>query len=399
MATPTVVVPRYLDPVPSAAPVGSEPQTVWLQNTAIAVEIVMPSLALIVCVLRAYIRILTKNIGWDDYCMFAAMSLTVLQTVGSVIYIKTGYVGIHSWEIPPHDGFLPGVWSYINGIVYHPILSLVKISVLLFLLRIASIKDNVRIAIWVLIGIFTAYMIAVALAVVFVCDPIAFNWDPSIKDARCFNKIAFVLGTSSITCFTALVTLAVPFWIFLSLRMARKAKIAVLVIFALGLIDAAVGFLRLYVFAQKWATPKGPDSTFSITYIISSIESNLAIIAASGPSLWPLARRWFPGLFSNLGLSRGYQGDIPDIETEVTSDNYAKMPDSRAGSVQDPSGKTGLGRKIRTALGLGGSRSRGETTTTPRDPSPAQYTTHTVGGTSFTLSDMSTERTRTARSG
>lgn len=52
------------------------------------------------------------------------------------------------------------------------------------------------------------------------------------------------------------------------------------------------------------------DPTYSIGYTISAVESNLAIIAASIPALWPLARRWFPAMDDKLGINRHYQADI-----------------------------------------------------------------------------------------
>ena len=42
------------------------------------------------------------------------------------------------------------------------------------------------------------------------------------------------------------------------------------------------------------------------------MEIHLAIVTASVPALWPLARRWFPSLFVSLGISRPYLH--PDIE-------------------------------------------------------------------------------------
>lgn len=36
----------------------------WLQNLGIAIEVVCPSLALIVTLLRIYIRVNTKAFGW-----------------------------------------------------------------------------------------------------------------------------------------------------------------------------------------------------------------------------------------------------------------------------------------------------------------------------------------------
>jgi hypothetical protein len=42
----------------------SEPHTLWLQNLAIAIEVLMIVLSTVVCSLRAFIRTKTKNLGW-----------------------------------------------------------------------------------------------------------------------------------------------------------------------------------------------------------------------------------------------------------------------------------------------------------------------------------------------
>jgi hypothetical protein len=76
--------------------------------------------------------------------------------------------------------------------------------------------------------------------------------------------------------------------------------------------------------------PKNPDGSFSIVYTISAIENNLALIVASAPALWTLTRRWFPALFADLGLSRGYQGDIPDIKTAAMYDTASGSNSSRS---------------------------------------------------------------------
>lgn len=40
-----------------------EPHT-WLQDFALAIEVIMPVIACVVVGLRAYIRTVTKNLGW-----------------------------------------------------------------------------------------------------------------------------------------------------------------------------------------------------------------------------------------------------------------------------------------------------------------------------------------------
>jgi hypothetical protein len=54
-----------------------------------------------------------------------------------------------------------------------------------------------------------------------------------------------------------------------------------------------------------------PDRTYSIGFVTSNIETDVAIITACGPALWPLARRWFPSFDERLGIDRPM---CPDIE-------------------------------------------------------------------------------------
>ncbi|KAB5536224.1 hypothetical protein GE09DRAFT_1226951 [Coniochaeta sp. 2T2.1] len=252
------------------------------------------------------------------------MLLCIGQAVDSVIYIKVEYIGIHNVDIPPHDTHHPIFINYIGGLIYNPILSLVKVSVLIFLLRLAGTRPAVKATIWALMIFTICMMIAIFFSVVFVCQPVHYNWDPSIKDGKCFDKRPFSIWTAAVAIFTDILVLALPFWIFLGLRTAPKAKIALLCCFGLGGIVAIVGGVRLYFIYKNTYLPKTPDSHYDIGYITTCLETNLAVMAASGPALWPLARRWFPGFFQNLGLSRGYQGQIPDIETTTMPHDLSK---------------------------------------------------------------------------
>jgi len=61
----SVLASRYIAPYTAqGAPPGYVPSDLWLQNLTIAIEVIMPSISLVVCALRLYSRTLTKNIGW-----------------------------------------------------------------------------------------------------------------------------------------------------------------------------------------------------------------------------------------------------------------------------------------------------------------------------------------------
>jgi hypothetical protein len=150
-----------------------------------------------------------------------------------------------------------------------------------------------------------------------------------------------------------------------------------------------VGCVRLYFIYTANYTPPSPDGHFNIGYITTALETNLAVIAASGPALWPLARRWFPGFFRNLGLSRGFQGDIPDIETANMPHQLTKETSAASSrnmrllnivfSPREDSG-TGTGNKLH--MGSDGGMGFGV------------HTNHRMGGTTFVLRDMRGDKAR-----
>jgi hypothetical protein len=66
--------------------------------------------------------------------------------------------------------------------------------------------------------------------------PIETNWHPELRkepDTRCIDN-SFHIIQSSLTILMDVMVLALPFWIFLGLRMPRGVKVAVLGIFAIG---------------------------------------------------------------------------------------------------------------------------------------------------------------------
>jgi hypothetical protein len=150
--------------------------------------------------------------------------------------MKLLYIGIHYWEVPatfnPTSGLL---WIYVVGAVYNPILAIVKQSVLIFLLRLGGPKTGVHTAVWIVSAFNVAEMIAVFLVVIFQCNPIKANWDLVLAPtAKCVNQTVFGLTTGGLTILTDLTTLAIPLYIFHSLKINKRAKLALMLVFMLG---------------------------------------------------------------------------------------------------------------------------------------------------------------------
>ncbi len=88
----------------------------------------------------------------------------------------------------------------------------------------------------------------------------------------------------------------------------------------------AASVLRLFFIVRLWYF-KTDDAHYSLGYTLNTVEVNLAIVTATIPALWPLARLWFPSVFESMGINRPYL--YPDIEVgyvEHASPRTASSP-------------------------------------------------------------------------
>lgn len=120
------------------------------------------------------------------------------------------------------------------GIMYNPIVGLVKLSVLVFILRFSGVKDTVRYIVWATSAFTSVQMVAVLLVMVFDCIPFAKNWNITLE-GRCVNAAAFNMASSCFQIVTDTVAIALPFYIVLTLNVPRKRRIALAFVFSLGI--------------------------------------------------------------------------------------------------------------------------------------------------------------------
>ncbi|KAI5918551.1 CFEM domain-containing protein [Camillea tinctor] len=324
-----------------------------LQQGGFFILFFFPSIALIVVVLRVYGRLKARQFGWDDVLICMAMVFSIAETGCSYMGMRTTYFGVHIYDIPPTaDRSLGMKWNYLIQILYNPILALVKSSVLMFLLRIGGQQRKIRYSIHSLNVFNIGLMIAISVTVIFQCSPIPYFWeqirDPTLE-GTCVDTGAFYIATAGLTIFTDVLVLMLPFWIFMGLKMSVKLKVAIMAVFLLGAIVTIVSILRLLWIIEVSLYPMAPDGTYDIRFTYSAVETNLAIITASGPALRPLFIVWFPRLFSSI---RG-----------TSNQNYRFERNRYA---------TGGSRRS-TRSGVHASSSRGD---------------HTYGTTSFALKDI-----------
>ncbi|KAK3330526.1 hypothetical protein B0H66DRAFT_66210 [Apodospora peruviana] len=318
-----------LPAIPEAAfwttPVGPVPPSSF-QDFGMFLLVFFPTLSVVVCALRLYSKHMAKRLWIDDWIILLAVILIVPQAVFAAIFLKCGYWGIHDADIPPHPRNLGYFWNYLNQVVYNPILSLVKVSALLFLLRVGGTKKRVKLACTAMIWFNLLQLFSFLPVVVFQCDPVEWNWRGSAQ-GKCIKGAVFSTTLAAINLLTDMLTLWIPFWAFLDLKVNKRVRNALLGVFCVGILVICIGAVRLYSIIRSFYL-KPEDNNWTLGYTTNTIEINLSVLAASAPALWPLARRWFPRAFQSLGLDRPYL--YPDIEV-----GYATQK-SRASQLTTP---------------------------------------------------------------
>ncbi|KAJ5613662.1 hypothetical protein N7528_007316 [Penicillium herquei] len=273
------------------------------QNIALGIVVAFPILGGISIILRLWARYLSRSqLTSDDYLITAGYILAISQSVTSWYYIKYNFVGIHEWDIPAVYNVRQGlIWNYVNQLLYNPCLTLIKVSILIFLRRLDSQSRLVKGLIWTslvfVLGLFTA----VLFVDIFQCLPIRYNWDTSI-DGHCIQQGAFYVSTAALNLFTDLLVISIPIIITWRLQMPLRRKLAVCLILCLGGVATAIGIWRIIILAQGFfPTHVVKDATYSIGFCSSAVEVNVAVITACAPSLKAITSKYLPRL---LGTSR-----------------------------------------------------------------------------------------------
>ncbi|KAI3393106.1 hypothetical protein diail_4735 [Diaporthe ilicicola] len=301
--------------------------TTQFQQAMLVVIYVVAVVAYITYGLRMCSRITAKQTGLEDWLITAATILSLAFMVVTYFYFKYTYAGFPASEFPKTFDPTPALfWTWIVGLLYNPILALVKSSALVFMLRIAGHKNEIRWAVYVINTINICLMISTFLVVIFQTIPIAAYWDKTLPVQRSIDAATFGMSTFIMTIVTDVLVLAIPVWTFIGIKVNLATKIGVIMIFLTGGLVTIIGIIRVIAFSHFFWNPEYDfTNTWGPSY--SAIEVNLAITAACIPALRPLLRTWFPRLFrtSSSKQSGSYQKHRYYAEGRSGNDRSIRM--------------------------------------------------------------------------
>jgi len=218
---------------------------------------------------------------------------------------------------------------YADEAIYLVLLSLTKISLLCFYLRIFP-QPAFRLAVHATLGCIVLSGLVILFLQIFQCTPVRFIWEGWAGDFggphRCLdvNLLAWVAGGVSIA--QDVVILALPLPLLYHLQASRRAKAGVLFMFSLGIFICITSCVRLR-FLVIFAKSANPTWDYTDPMLWSSIEVCVSIIVTSLPAIRVLLSRLRPGLF---GTRNGKSH--PGSRATGTEPGSLAGPDKSAGA-------------------------------------------------------------------
>ncbi|KAI0399201.1 hypothetical protein F4802DRAFT_56462 [Xylaria palmicola] len=244
------------------------------------------AITFIVFLLRVAARVVSQAKFWyDDYFNFAAfVTVTVYAFIDTALLSKQGF-GVDIWAVPQDNIGYILILFLVNSCLYCVVRALIRVSILLFYLRIFC-TPTARILITWTIAVIVVFAFTNVISIIFECAPVNYlwlHWDGTHK-GHCINFRAFVWSTT-------VISIALDFWAILlacyfvsRLQLPFKKKIMVSSMFTVGLLVIAVSIARLRYINQFTVTQNPTIDWVPIT-IWSVLESYTGVICACLPSL------------------------------------------------------------------------------------------------------------------
>ncbi|KAL2068836.1 hypothetical protein VTL71DRAFT_15174 [Oculimacula yallundae] len=304
----------------------------------VALSGTLTAFALFAVMLRMYVRtFMLKTVGGDDYVMILAMvcSLGVIACLIGEVNLGVGLHVSNPKQIA--NGIALAHYSWFHAWINVLGISLVKISVGLFLLRLVQGKWYKRILIgWIAFTII--FTVASMGTLVFQCLPINAAWQFGLRDdpnTKCYSLDIYRsigLFNGAINIFTDFMFATLPIPVILPLQINIRTKISLICILGLGYFACAAAIVRETLLAKFFDDPD-PFFKYGLQEW-NAIELNIGILAACLPSLRPLFASILETAttmkMSGLRGNRRGSGVTPQGRYYLQEDEYKMSPVSRS---------------------------------------------------------------------
>jgi hypothetical protein len=237
---------------------------------------------------RFVAKLLAENLtlGYDDYMvLLAALVQAPMAAVGVEGGVACG-LGRDIWTLTFDQitGF--GYWLYVFTILYFLNVAIVKLTFLLFYLRVFP-RPKIRRYLWATIAFTCIFGFTFVMAGIFQCQPVSHYWErwTGEKEGKCIDVSALAWANGSISIALDLWMIAIPLSQVRNLSLDWKKKAEVAFMFCVGLFVTVMSSLRLESLVTH--DVHSPNATWvkREVAIWSTVEINVGIICACLPSI------------------------------------------------------------------------------------------------------------------
>ncbi|TDZ16139.1 hypothetical protein Cob_v011058 [Colletotrichum orbiculare MAFF 240422] len=255
----------------SDAPPDQNIGPIWLAvSTTLLIPLILTTL------LRLWVRIACRKVGWDDVTIILSLLMTVVRYSFGVMQLSHGN-GRHRRYLTDYDYMMINKWGWYGQVFHFLAMTLLKVSVSCLVLRM---KDSRSLRTWVYALIVPVVFFNMGAVVILLaeCKPTGF-WRGA--SAQCWDnrvRIYWNYAAMAYSILTDFVLSLIPLAVVWKIKIPFQKKLMVVALMSLGLIASTFGIVRA---ASLGVCQEDLSWSFCIVAIWSNIELFLGIIAAN----------------------------------------------------------------------------------------------------------------------
>ncbi|KAK4225276.1 hypothetical protein QBC38DRAFT_268660 [Podospora fimiseda] len=291
------------------------------------VEIITLPLALIVLILRFYVRVhMMGKIETDDWLMLLAAifgtGVTVVVILASSLY---GW-NIHIWDLKFEQMIKGRQVSLAAQALFVFATSFAKCSILVSYLRLAPQGSWFRKLTWGTIVWIVLFNSAFTVVLFTQCRPTSSYWNILLGSRDCIKEGPPLLTQAAFTVIADFVVWVLPLPTLYKARLPLSQRIALIVLFSFGGVVVIGAVLRTYWI--YYVIEKTYDVTWEgfHLWIWTSVEVHLGVICGCVPWLKSLVKFWKNGGTTAAGYSRSRSRSKSKSKVINLSKNKLNVP-------------------------------------------------------------------------
>ncbi|KAF2744067.1 hypothetical protein M011DRAFT_480145 [Sporormia fimetaria CBS 119925] len=273
-----------------------------------SLDIAFLVLAWISFVVRLYARSLTRvRLDASDYTCFAGLLLSIGLTVILWAVYSHGW-GLDIRYFTPEYQIFAGKLFVAIVIIWNTAVTMVRVSMLLFYIRIFSVS-KLKPAFWITLGLNIAACLAICIAALTICRPFEQAYNPR-PGGHCGNIVALQDFTGYWNLFADAAIVALPMPILWSLKMNTRRKIGLSIILGMGVI-ICIGTITRVILSAVYETNNLTKKN-AIVVFITGMEPIIGVINACLPHFPPVFRKFGSSRFAT-SVSQVFRSDKSNL--------------------------------------------------------------------------------------